>query len=162
MGDCNAKLEQRAKAYQQILQEEGYGAREPEWDPQTNTWDIRVKYEGMFMLIMLDLDDPAFVRMLLPNFFEISAEQLQPAMIALELTNKKCKGAKLYLNRAQDDTFAAVEVLDDGAGMQAKILMRYLDMLVGAAKFFVENLKKQMNELPPYDGAVLAFSVTTH
>lgn len=162
MADTKAALEQRAKSYQQILQDEGYGAKNPEWDPQTQTWDIRVKYEGMFMLIMLDLDDPDFVRIILPNFFEISPEQLQPAMIALDLANKKCKGAKLYLSRAQNETMAAVEILEDGTGMQAKILTRYLDMLIGAAKFFVENLKRQMNELPPFDDAVLACSARTH
>jgi len=162
MDNRKAELEQRAKAYQQILQEEGYGARDPEWDPQMQTWDLRVKYEGMFMLIMFDLDDPDFVRLVLPNFFDISPEQLQPAMVALEMTNKKCKGAKLYLNRAQNDTIASVEVLDGGAGMRAAFLTRYLDMLVGAAKFFVENLKKQMNELPPFEGAVLACSAQAH
>lgn len=145
MDILKAELEKRAQTYQQILQDEGYGAKTPEWDERTRTWDIRVKYEGLFVLIMLDFDDPDFVRIVLPNFYDIDPEHHQSALLALEIANKKCKVAKVYLNAAQNDTIAAVEFLDDGTGINARFLIRYVDMLVHAAKFFAESYKGLVN-----------------
>ena len=58
MDEIKVELENRAKIVQQMLQDEGYGAKPPEWDEQVRTWDVRVKFEGMTMLVMFDLDDP--------------------------------------------------------------------------------------------------------
>jgi hypothetical protein len=143
MDDLKVELEKRAKSYQQMLQDEGYGAKNPEWDEKENTWDIRVKHEGVPMLIMLDLDDPDFVRIVLPNFCDVKPDQLESALVALDLANKKCKGTTVSLNVARNDSMVTVEFLDRGTGMDAKILTRYLGMAVNAAKVYIENFLEQ-------------------
>lgn len=146
MNDLKGALENRAKAYQSMLQEEGYGAKTPVWDERANTWDITAKYEGVQLLIVLDLDDPDFVRIMLPNFFDIQPEQLGTALIAMDQANKKCKAAKVYLNPARNDTMASVEFLDNGSVMEGKMLTRYLRMAVNAAKFYVDSFQEQASQ----------------
>jgi hypothetical protein len=143
MQSLKSTLEARATSYQLLLKEEGYRVQAPQWDADTRTWDIYLKFEGASLLIVLDADDADFVRILLPNFFRIEPSGLDKAMLALDLTNKKCKCAKVYLNSARDNTVAAVEFLDPGDGCSGATLLRYLAMAVNAAKFYAhraENL----------------------
>lgn len=146
MQTLKSTLEARAKTYQHALLEEGYRAQDPQWDADTNTWDILVKFEGASLLIVLDLDDADFVRVLLPNFHKVKPETLDHALAALELANKKCKCAKVYLNSACDNAVAAVEFLDPGDGCRGATLLRYLAMVVNAAKFFAQRAEQQAKE----------------
>jgi len=136
----------RATSYQHLLQEAGYRAQDPQWDADTNTWDILVKFEGASLLIVLDLDDADFVRVLLPNFYRITPGGLDDAMVALDLANKKCKCAKVYLNAACDNAVAAVEFLDRGDGCSGATLLRYLAMVVNAAKFFAHRAEPRQQD----------------
>lgn len=143
MDNLKSELENRATNLQQMLQEEGYGAKAPEWDERAKTWDVRVKFEGMTMLVMLDLDDPLFVRVVLPNFWDIEPEQLGSALVALDLANKKAKGAKVYLNLARNDCIATLEFLYNGSGLEGQMLTRYLNMVANVAKTYVQSFKEQ-------------------
>ena len=145
MDEIKVELENRAKIVQQMLQDEGYGAKPPEWDEQVRTWDVRVKFEGMTMLVMFDLDDPLFVRVLLPNFWDVDPDQLGSALAALDLANKKTKGAKVYLNLARSDSVAVMDFLYDGTGLEGRMLVRSLQMVANAAKVYVEAFKKQLS-----------------
>ena len=146
MQELKSTLGARAVAYQRILQDEGYRASEPQWDGDTSTWDIYLKYEGATLLIVLDLDDADFVRILLPNFHSIAPGQLNNALAALDLVNKKCKCAKVYLNSARDNAVAAVEFLDaDGSG--GAVLLRYLAMVVNAAKLYAHRVEHAQRDV---------------
>ncbi|MGJ7917758.1 hypothetical protein ACI48D_20050 [Massilia sp. LXY-6] len=146
MQELKSALEARARSYQHILQEEGYRARDPEWDAESSTWDVYVKFEGASLLIVLDLDDAHFVRILLPNFYKVEPSRLDDAMLAIDLANKKCKCAKVYLNAARDNTVAAVEFLDPGEGGDRATLLRYLAMAVNAAKFYAHHAEPQLQD----------------
>lgn len=143
MNDLKVALENRAKSYQGMLQNEGYGAKTPVWDEKANTLDITVKYDGVQVLIVLDFDDPDFVRIMLPNFFDIPPEQLGTALLSMDQANKKCKAAKVYLNSARNDTMASVEFLDRGPAMDGKVLTRYVRMVLNAAKVYVDSFREQ-------------------
>lgn len=146
MDDMIAALEKRAKDYQELLKEEGYGAKDPEWDDRTNTFSVSVKYEGIPLLLMLDLDDPNFVRIMLSNFWEIEPEQLGAALIAADVANKTVKGAKIFLSKERDETFAFVEFLDSGDGIRAELLVRYLGMVTRVAKAYVSAFWEEAAE----------------
>jgi hypothetical protein len=142
MDNAKAELENRAKNLQQVLQEEGYGAKPPVWDEKARTWDIYVKYESLSMLLMLDLDDPLFVRVLLPNFWKVEPEQLESGLLALDVASKTAKGAKVYFNRERNQNSAAMEFLYNGTGLENGMLIRYLVMVANVAKVYVEAFKE--------------------
>lgn len=145
MDDLKVELETRAKTMQQMLQDEGYGAKTPAWDDQAKTWDIRVNFEGMSMLIMLDQDDPLFVRVMLANFWDVKPEQMNSTLVALDVANKKAKGAKVYLNLARNYSIAAMEFLYNGTGMDGQMLVRSMNMVVNVAKVYVSAFKEQQD-----------------
>jgi len=147
MGDTRAMLETRAQQYQEWMCEEGYRAQDPVWDDGADTWDVQVKYEGVTLLLVFDVDDAGFVRILMPNFWTIEPAALGPALVALDLANKKCKCAKVHLNSRRDDTIASVEFLDQGDQMLPAKLLRYLAMVVNAAKFFAGAMQEQSESM---------------
>lgn len=149
MSDTKAMLEARAQRYREWMCEEGYRARDPVWDDQADTWDVHVKYEGATLLLVFDVDDAGFVRILMPNFWTVEPEALQAALAALELANKKCKCAKVHLNARGDDTIATVEFLDQGDQMRPATLLRYLAMVVNAAKFFASTMQERSESMQP-------------
>ena len=149
MSNTKAMLEARAQQYQEWMCEEGYRARDPVWDDQANTWDVHVKYEGATLLVVFDVDDAGFVRILMPNFWTIEPAALEPALAALDLANKKCKCAKVHLNARSNDTIASVEFLDQGEQMRPATLLRYLAMVVNAAKFFASAMREESVSMQP-------------
>lgn len=149
MSETRAMLEARAQQYQEWMCEEGYRARDPVWDDDVATWDVHVKYEGVTLIVVFDVDDASFVRILMPNFWAIEPSALGPALVALDLANKKCKCAKVHMNSRRDDTIASVEFLDAGEQMGAAILLRYLAMVVNAARFFSSAMQEQAESMQP-------------
>lgn len=149
VNDTRAMLETRAQQYQEWMCEEGYRAQDPVWDADADTWDVHVKYEGVTLIVVFDVDDPGFVRILMPNFWAIESSALGPALVALDLANKKCKCAKVHMNARRDDTIASVEFLDQGEQMRAATLLRYLAMVVNAARFFASAMQEQAESMQP-------------
>lgn len=143
MDDLKTSLEQRAKRFQQLLQDEGYGAKAPVWDEDTKTWDLWVKYESMHVLLLLDADDPEFVRIIVPNFWEVTPDALGAALIAADVTNKKCKVSKVMLNMKRSNTMAVAEFLEEGEQVSARALIRYMDMLSTATRHFALSMREQ-------------------
>lgn len=146
MSDVKMALEVRAHQYQAMLQEAGYAVRNPEWEQETRCWDMRIRFEGASCVLLLDADDPRYVRIVLPNFLDLASEQIGAGLIAADLANKTCKGAKVYLNRARNDVIAAVEMLEPAAGIDCELLMRNLQMLLNAAKVYAAGFRQQLAE----------------
>lgn len=149
MSEMRAMLETRAQQYQKWMSEEGYRAQDPVWDATTSTWDVHVKYEGVTMIVVFDVDDADFVRILMPNFWAIEQSALGPALVALDLANKKCKCAKVHINARRDNTIASVEFLDQGDQMRPATLLRYMAMVVNAARFFARAMQEQAESMQP-------------
>lgn len=149
MSDTRTMLETRAQQYQEWMCEEGYRAKDPVWDAAADTWDVQVKYEGATLVVVFDVDDAGFVRILMPNFWAIEPATLEPALAALDLANKKCKCAKVHLNPRRDDTTASVEFLDQGDQMRPATLLRYLAMVVNAAKFYAGAMQEHAESMQP-------------
>jgi hypothetical protein len=143
MDNAIAELESRAKAYQGVLCEEGFAAKLPKWDADVNTWDVSVKYEGIRVLIMFDLDDPKFIRVVLPNFWHVAPVQLGAALVALDIANKRSKFAKVFLNPGRTDTTASVDFLDDGKEVESALLVRYLSTVTNVTKVYLKALKEE-------------------
>lgn len=135
-------IDELAVKYQNLLKDEGYGCKDPVEDKAANTLDMVIKYEGMSFLLVLDRDDPAFVRIILPNFYTIKPEKINDALLAVHDTVKKCKGAKVYLSNNGDDSMAAAEFLENGTSVDAKLIIRYLSMVMNAAKVFAKQLEE--------------------
>lgn len=94
MNDTKSMLESRAARYRQVLQDEGYAVRAPNWKEDVLTWMMRLRYEGATMYFLFDVEDQRFVRLVLPNFFEIEHGPTEQVLSALDRTNISCKGAK--------------------------------------------------------------------
>ena len=146
MEQTTTELEDRARKYQTLLCGEGFAAKAPEWDDRVNTWDISVKFEGIRLLVMLDADDPTLVRVMLPGFWEIEPAHLGPALVALDVANKRSKLAKVFLNPDRTDATASADFLDDGTGVGVDLLVRYLSMVTHVAKTFVSVLKEEVQK----------------
>lgn len=140
MDNLKFELENRANGMQQLLQDEGYGAKTPVWDDEYKTWDIRVNFEGMTMLIMLDLEDPLFVSIVMPNFWRVETERLGAIMTALDHANKQAKGAKVYLSEGLDNSIAGMGFQYNGSGLDGRMLVRNLRMIANVAKLYVDAI----------------------
>jgi hypothetical protein len=151
------ELENRAKILQNMLQCEGYGAKAPEWDEQDSTWDVRVHFEGMAILVIFDLDDPLFVRVVLPNFWHVEPYHLSSALAALDMANKKAKGAKVYLNLECSGSIASMEFLYNGSGQDGPMLVRTMRMVTNVAKIYVDAIKasRALTATPAHDPCIV-------
>lgn len=136
------ELESRAKVLHQKLVDEGFRAAAPVWDENTQTWDVHVKYEGVSVLVMVEQNDPEFVRVLLPHFMEIEPEDVGPSLIALDLVNKYKKCAKVFLTPKRDGVYASSDFLDDGT-IASHLLMRHIAMVVHSAHHFAKAVEEQ-------------------
>ena len=136
-----------------MLCDEGYAATTPVWDENSRTWDMIVKFEGITVLVRLDVDDAEFVRVVVPNFWDVEPQNLGSALLAADMTNKQCKGAKVALNQSRSDSVALTEFLDAGEQLTSKLLVRYLSMCVSAARFYVAQTKEQIEEKSTADVA---------
>ena len=150
MSDMKSFIRACGEHYLQKLKEiDSVSAAEGEWDSGTDTFDISFKYdEKLTLLLIIDQDDPSFVRIILPNFYSIdSAHEKRNADDAVSRANQKCKGVKLYLNDDRSDTTAAVEFLDPFVdetyrepGIPKAVLQRYVQMILSAASFYAQKL----------------------
>lgn len=137
----DVNIDELAKKYQKFFQDQGYGCKDPTKDENANTLDLIVTYEQLTYLIILDYDDTQFVRILLPNFYDIKPAQLQQALIAINIVAKQCKGAKVNLTSSGDDMVAACEYLETGNSVDGKTLLRYMSMVANAAKTFAKEMQ---------------------
>lgn len=145
MNTVKDALEARARQYQALLASGGYQADDPAWDEENRCWGVQVRFAGAVCFMVLDVDDPRFIRILLPNFLTVGPGQLGASLIAADLANKTCKGAKICLNRQRDDVLAAVELLEPAAGLEEAAVVRSMQMLLHAAKTYAGQFSEQAN-----------------
>jgi hypothetical protein len=92
--------------YLNFLREEGYT---PNIDEDG---DVRFRYEGGTYYIIIMEDDPEYLRILYPNFWEIESDaELSRAYRAASTVNRTTKIAKIYINRNEGNISMVAESL---------------------------------------------------
>lgn len=117
----------------QYLREEGYCPKEDEYS-------IDFKCEGLGFAFLYDEDDDQFFRLMMPNIFEVTDENRDEVLRALNETNNRVKVAKLY-TPIPTSVWAAFEVLVDSTPVLDDIVPRALATLRGARMAFYEAIQ---------------------
>lgn len=121
--------------YLEFLRTEGY---RPELDA---VGDIRLKIEGRVYFVVLEEEDPGYVRLLFPNFWSIETpEERRVALEACERATARTKVAKVFLSR--DDTSAAFEMLCAGPESFTAVFPRALRILRTAVDHYVKHMRE--------------------
>ena len=90
--------------------------------------DIVFKHNRFHFLLIFSQADPEYIRLLLPNFYEVENEkQRTAAFAAANDANAICKAAKVYVSSNQ--THAAIEGFLAASEQIVPVLMRCLDAL---------------------------------
>lgn len=97
--------------------------------------DLRLRHEGRDVLILLDPDDPAYVRFLLLDLWRCGGEgdERSTALVVANSVNNDLKAVKLSLHPS-GSVAAAVELFLEDLEAFQKVTLRCLDLL-GAARW---------------------------
>ena len=117
----------------QFLQEEGYCPKEDEYG-------IDFKCEGRSFTLLYDSNDDQFFRLMMPNIFQVTDENRDAVLEALNVTNANVKVVKAYTPIPQS-VWIGFEVLVDSTPVLADIVPRALAMLRGAQMEFYQALQ---------------------
>ncbi len=118
----------------QYLQEEGYC-------PKKTDFGLEFKCEGRSFAFFYDSDDEQYFRLMMPNIFEVTDENRDAVMYALNETNSTMKVVKTY-TPIPDAVWVGFEVLVDSTPVLADLVPRGLNMLRTAQQTFYEALQK--------------------
>jgi hypothetical protein len=114
-----------------------------------NDGDFVFKDSGMAFLCVFQATDPAFVRIILPNFIAVEDSQLEQAYALIARLNRENKVAKPFLNDRDKNAVrasVAVELLASSPDYFDKPLFkRCVKILNAAAQEFASNMS------PPTD-----------
>ena len=118
----------------QFLQEEGFCPKETEFG-------IDFKCEGRAFVFFYDSDDDQYFRLMMPNIFEVTDENRDAVLSALNETNNAIKVVKAYTPIPQA-VWVGFEILVDSTPVLADIVPRGIAMLRGAQQAFYEAIQK--------------------
>ena len=118
----------------QYLQEEGYCPKETELG-------LEFKCEGRTLVFFYDDEDDQYFRLMMPNIFDVTDENRDAVMYALNETNQTIKVVKAY-TVVPDSVWVAFELLVDSTPVLADLVPRGLSMLITAQKTFYAALQK--------------------
>jgi len=118
-----------------FLREEGYA---PKVD---NDGDIVFKREGLTYILFVSEDDEEFVRLDLPNVWEIeSLGERQLVMTAAAEVNRQVKVAKVV--PMGDNVWVSAQLLVDPIENVVKVLPRAMNVLSLAVREFADAMRK--------------------
>lgn len=118
----------------EYLQEEGFCPKEDEYG-------LDFKCEGRMFSFIYDEDDEMYFRLMMPNIFEVTDENRDIVLKALNETNKNIKVIKAY-TPIPDAVWIGFEVLVDSTPVLGDIVPRALSMLRGAQRAFYEAIEQ--------------------
>lgn len=118
----------------QYLKEEGFCPKEDEYS-------IDFKCEGRTFAFLYDNEDDQYFRLMMPNIFEVTDENREVVLRALNETNSSVKVVKAYTPIPQA-VWIGFEVLVDSTPVLADIVPRGLNMLRTAQRTFYEEIQK--------------------
>lgn len=119
--------------------------------------DIHLRHEGRDVFILLDADDPAYVRFLVPDVWKASGEagERSVALVVGNSLNSSFKALKVSL-RSNGTVYAAVELFLDGFDSFRNVAPRCLDLL-GAATWEFRSRMREARLKADEEGAERAF-----
>lgn len=118
----------------QYLQEEGFC-------PKENEYGLDFKCEGRSFVFFYDSEDDQYFRLMMPNIFEVTDENREAVMYALNETNATVKVVKAYTPIPQA-VWVGFELLVDSTPVLSDLVPRGLNMLRTAQQTFYESLQK--------------------
>jgi hypothetical protein len=114
--------------------------------------DIHFRYEGRHHFIM-ESQDAQYFHLLFPNFFPLANEtEVEEAALAASAASRATKVAKVYLNPAQDNVSASVELLVAEPADVHPHLLRCLGIIGTATGKFLEEMSARLAASVPADG----------
>ena len=123
--------------------------------------DIHLRHEGRDVFVVFDADDPAYVRVIAPEFWRCDdeAEQRFFALTVANRLNASLKVAKISL-RSDGAAYVAVELFLDGLEALRAVLPRCLDLIGAATWEFRERMKEEQRKATTEEAAVQEFVET--
>ena len=118
----------------QYLQEEGFCPKESELG-------LDFKCEGRIFAFVYDEEDDQYFRLMMPNIYEVTDENREAVLNALNKTNAAVKVVKAY-TPIPDAVWVGFEVLVDSTPVIADIMPRALSMLRAAQHSFYEAIEE--------------------
>lgn len=118
----------------QFLTEEGFCPKEDEYG-------IDFKCEGRAFTFIYDEEDQQYFRLMMPNIYEVTDENRDEVLRALNVTNASVKVVKAYTPIPQS-VWIGFEVLLDSTPVLADLVPRGLAMLRGAQMEFYKALQE--------------------
>ena len=98
------------------------------------------KYQGCNMWAMNDERDPLFLRISMPNIYEVEDNRLQ-VFEAINSVNDNIKSVKAYI-AGNNHVWMTIEMYLDSSPELDDFLERCLDIILAAGHKFVEELNK--------------------
>lgn len=118
----------------QYLREEGFC-------PKEAVYGIDFKCEGRSYAYIYDSEDEQFFRLMMPYIFNVTDENRDAVMYALNSTNTDVKVVKAY-TLVPDSVWLAFEVLLDRTPVLEDLVPRAIATLCGARRRFFEYIEK--------------------
>ena len=113
----------------QYLQQEGFC-------PQETKFGLAFKCEGKNFLLIHDDDDDQYFRLMMPCIFEMTDDNKEAVLQALNEVNSSVKVIKAYI-MCENEVWLGFEVLVDSTPVVGDFVPRAISMLnSGARKFF--------------------------
>ena len=118
----------------QYLQEEGYC-------PKDTDFGLDFKCEGRTYVFIYDGDDEQYFRLMMPNIYDVTDENRDAVLVALNKTNTTVKVVKAYTPIPQA-VCIGFEVLVDSTPVLSDFIPRAISMLRTAQQTFYEALQQ--------------------
>ena len=121
------------KLYFNYLREEGYA---PKYD---NDGDVIFKSEGKTLIVSINERDQSFIRLILPNFWELESEmEASKALRVANEVNHEIKVAKIVI--VQENVWATAEIFIDSTPDFDDFFNRLIAVVLHAQKDFGEKM----------------------
>lgn len=115
--------------------------REEGFCPKENEYGLDFKCEGRSFVFFFEENDERFFRLMMPNIFDVTDENHDIVLKALNETNSSMKVIKAYTPIPQA-VWLSFEVLVDSTPVLDDIVPRALDMLRAGQQVFYETIQK--------------------
>ena len=119
---------------EQFLKEEGFC-------PKQEDFGLAFKCEGKSFLFIYDDDDEQYFRLMMPCIFDMTEENRDVVLHAMNEVNSSVKVIKAY-TMLENEVWLGFEILVDSTPVVGDLVPRALAMLNGGARRFFEVLQE--------------------
>ena len=119
---------------EQFLKEEGFC-------PKQEEFGLQFKCEGKNFLFIYDGNDEQYFRLMMPGIFDMTEENRDIVLHAMNEVNSSVKVIKAY-TMFENEVWLGFEILVDSTPVVGDLVPRALGMLNGGARKFYEVLQE--------------------